>query len=403
MSHELITTDAELEAYCERLAGAPTICFDTEFVSEHTYRPELCLIQVAVGDELALIDPQGMRDVVPFWKAVAAPGHETIVHAGRQEVMYCLDATDQPPHDLFDVQLGAGMVGLEYPAGYGALLARLLGERPSKGETRTDWRRRPLSHQQIEYALDDVRYLSRLRKAIGEKLARLGREAWLDDEIDAWLADVNASRGGERWRRVTGSSGLSARSLAIVREVWSWREREAERRNVPAKHILRDDLIVELAKRRVSDPKQIGAVRGMERGDYRRMIPELSKMAAKALAMPDNELPEIIRSDTTPQLTMLAQFLSSALSSICRQAQVAASLVGTASDVRDLIAYHAARAKGTTEPAPALACGWRAEVVGKVLDDLLDGHTAIRIVDPDSDQPLVFERVEDRSPARPAR
>jgi ribonuclease D len=400
MSYEFITSDAQLAAFCERLAAAPTICFDTEFVSEHTYRPELCLIQVAVGDQLALIDPQPIEDLVPFWKALAAPGHETIVHAGRQELIYCLDATGQPPYALFDVQLAAGLVGLEYPAGYAALLARLLGERPSKGETRTDWRRRPLSQQQLEYALDDVRYLERLRQVLGEKIAKLGRETWLDEEMATWLSDVNASRGQERWRRVTGSSGLSARSLAIVREVWAWREGEAERRNQPVKQVLRDDLIVELAKRRSDDPKQIAAVRGMERGDYRRMIPDLARMAAKAIALTDKELPEVIRNDSSPQLTMLGQFLSSALSSICRDAHVAASLVGTASDVRDLIAYHTSGSSRKNEPPPSLACGWRAEVVGKVLDDLLDGRTAIRIADPDSDQPLVFEPVEERHVAR---
>jgi ribonuclease D len=391
MAYEFITTDAQLNSLCARLAVAPTICFDTEFVSEHTYKPELCLVQVAVGDELVLIDPLVVRELTPFWQALAAPGHETIVHAGRQEVLFCLDAVDEPPFALFDVQLAAGMVGLEYPAGYGSLLSKVLNERPSKGETRTDWRRRPLSEQQLDYALDDVRYLERLRLALGERLRRLSRESWLVDETAIWLDELNASRGGERWRRVTGSSGLSGRSLAIVREVWAWREREAERRNQPARQVLRDDLIVELAKRRSADPKQIAAVRGMERGDYRRMIPDLARMVETALKFGDHEVPENVRYESSPQLMMLSQFLSSALSSICRDAHVAASLVGTASDVRDLITYHRSATTGQALEPPVLARGWRAQVVGKVLDDLLDGRTSIRIADPDAEQPLVFE------------
>src|SRR5207237_111346 len=104
-----------------------------------------------------------------------------------------------------------GMVGLEYPAGYGSLLSKLLGERPAKGETRTDWRKRPLSDRQLDYALDDVRYLQRLREALGARLTRLKRQAWFDEEMAAWLRDVDASRSSDRWRRVTGSSGLSGR------------------------------------------------------------------------------------------------------------------------------------------------------------------------------------------------
>ncbi|HEX4131677.1 MAG TPA: HRDC domain-containing protein [Pirellulales bacterium] len=401
MAYELITTPAQLDDLCARLAEAPTIAFDTEFVSEHTYRPELCLVQVAFGSTLVLIDPLAAPDLTAFWRVLAAPGHETIVHAGRQELLFCLESVDAPPHRLFDVQLAAGMIGLEYPAGYGSLLGKLLGQRPSKGETRTDWRRRPLSSQQLEYALDDVRYLDPLRRTLGAKLARLGREAWFHDEMTAWQNEVNASRTAERWRRVTGSSGLSARSLVIVRDVWLWREGEAQRRNLPVRQVLRDDLIVELAKRRSADPKQIGAVRGMERGDLRRIIPELAKVVAHSLEVDERLHPENTRVDVSPQVNMLGQFLSSALSSLCRDAEVATSLVGTASDVRDLVMYHleqkespGKKSDAQDEP-PTLMRGWRAQVVGKLFEDLLDGRVSIRVADPHAEQPLAFERPGD--------
>ncbi|MEX0977575.1 MAG: ribonuclease D, partial [Pirellulales bacterium] len=150
-----ITSDAQLREFCRELADAPAIAFDTEFVSEHTYRPQLCLIQVAAGDRMAVIDPQAVRDVTPFWEWVASPGHDTIVHSGREELLFCLAAVGRPPARLFDVQIAAGLVGYEYPAGYGSLMYKLLGTRLHKGETRTDWRRRPLSSSQISYALDD--------------------------------------------------------------------------------------------------------------------------------------------------------------------------------------------------------------------------------------------------------
>ncbi|HEV2970897.1 MAG TPA: HRDC domain-containing protein [Pirellulales bacterium] len=388
MSHLHITTAGQLADFTARLAGVETIAFDTEFVSEDTYRSDLCLIQVAVGEELAVIDPLTAGDVTPFWEAIASGGHETIVHAGREELVFCLAAAGRRPARLFDIQIAAGLVGYEYPAGYGALLAKVLGERPQKGETRTDWRRRPLSQQQIEYALDDVRYLRAIRDRLHAKLSAMGRLEWMQTEMTAWQDDVETARSAERWRRVSGTNGLSSRSLAIVRELWRWREAEAARRDSPVRRVLRDDLIVELAKRRSADPKQIRAVRGLDRGDLQRLLPKLAEHVALALDLPESELPRTERRETPNQINLLGQFLSAALSSICRSAQIAPSIVGTASDVRELIAFR--MGYGGDEP-PALAQGWRAEIVGQLIDDLLAGRKSIRIGDPTSEEPLVFD------------
>ncbi len=262
MPYEHITTAEQLAHLASALAEAETISFDTEFVSEDTYRSDLCLIQVLAGDRLAVIDPLAIGDVRPFWEAVSSGNHETIVHAGREELVFCLSSVARRPTRLFDIQIAAGLVGYEYPAGYGSLLSKLLGEKPQKGETRTDWRRRPLSAQQIEYALDDVRFLPEMRNRLVSKLEELGRLSWMEDEMEAWQTTVETSRSAERWRRVSGINGLSSRSLAIVRELWRWRDSEAKRRDSPVRRVLRDDLIVELAKRRSADLKQIRLVRG---------------------------------------------------------------------------------------------------------------------------------------------
>jgi ribonuclease D len=392
---EHITTDRRLEEFCREAAGAASIAFDTEFVSEHTYRPQLCLIQVAAGDRMAVIDPLAVRDVTPFWKLVASPGHETIVHAGREELLFCLAAVGRPPERLFDVQIAAGLVGYEYPAGYGSLMFKLLGTRLHKGETRTDWRRRPLSSSQITYALDDVRYLRPMVDKLRARLERLRRAEWLAGEMAAWQLDVDASRGGERWWKVSGTSGLSRRSLAVVRELWSWREREAEKRDWPTRRVLRDDLIIELAKRKSGEPKQIRALRGMERRDLERAMPQLAAAVQRALDLADDECPVPQQRAAPAQLNVLGQFLSTALVSICRAAELAPSIVGTASDVRELVAYRLGLRddNGLAEPPP-LACGWRAEIVGRMIDDLLGGRLAIRIGDPLADEPLVFDPVE---------
>ena len=299
------------------------------------------------------------------------------------------------PEQLFDVQIAAGLVGFEYPAGYGSLMFKLLGQRLNKGETRTDWRRRPLSTGQIEYALDDVRYLDEMCNKLRARLEQLGRLSWLDTEMAGWQSDVAATRSGDRWWKVSGTSGLSRRSLAVVRELWRWREREAEKRDWPTRRVLRDDLIIEIAKRRSPDAKQIRALRGMERGDLQKAMPQLAEAVERALALTDEDCPTPLQRESPSQLAVLGQFLSSALGSICRAAELAPSIVGTASDVRDLVAYRLGLEDGNghTEP-PLLGQGWRAEVVGRQIDDLLSGKLAIRIHDPRSDEPLVFEPLD---------
>lgn len=391
MTELVITKQPHLLALCERLRAARRIAFDTEFVSEHTYRPQLCLVQVATEREAVCVDPLAELDLTPLWDVLTAPEHEVVVHAARQEFLFVHEATGRRPAQLFDVQLAAGMIGLEFPAGYGNLISKLLGVAPEKGETRTDWRRRPLSDRQLHYAVADVRHLLPLHDLLRRRLAELKRDHWYADEIEQFQADVESYQTSERWRRVSGGSGMSNRCKAILRELWIWREGEAERRDLPPRLILRDDLMVEMAKRKLSDPKQLGAIRGMERPELRRAIPEFAKAIDRGLQLPDDQLPTSIRSnDAGPQLTMLGQFLSSALSSICRAAEIAPSLVGTANDVRELVNYRLG-VDGDDAPPPALAIGWRAEVVGHLIEDLLSGRTSIRIADPLSEHPLVFE------------
>ncbi len=388
MSYTEVTNDRELEAFCDELSNAPIIAFDTEFVSEHTYRSQLCLIQVATPDRLSVIDPLATSNLQRFWEVLAEPGHQTVVHAGREELGFSLTSVGRIPAELIDVQIAAGLVGGEFPAGYGSLLNRLLGVSTQKGETRTDWRRRPLSRQQLEYALDDVRYLIPLRDKLLEKLKNLGRLSWLDNEMKSFEQEIQASRVRERWRRVSGISGLSPRSLAVAREVWRWREAEAQRRDIPPRLVLRDDLLVELAKRRTADVKQIRAVRGMERSELQRVLSKIAEHVQLALDLPQQDLPRSERREVPNQINVLGQFLSTALTSLCRSMELAPALVGTASDVRDLVAY---RLGFATDEVPILAHGWRAEVVGTLIDDLLAGTLSIRITDPLSDHPLVFE------------
>lgn len=394
MSHVTIRTDSELEQFCQQLVKAEWIALDTEFVAERTYRPQLCLVQVATADEMAIIDPLAVTDMRPFWEALSQPGHETIVHAGRGEVEFCLRAVGRRPAGLFDVQIAAGLVGLEYPAAFNTLLSRLLGAALPKLETRTHWARRPLTRRQIQYALDDVRHLSALRHRLHQRLEALGRLAWMEEEMALWQEAIQAAVAEQRWRRISGISGLDPRGLAVARELWRWRDAVARRRDRPPRRVLRDDLIVELARCKTTDIQRIRALRGLERGDLARQLPAISQCIQRALALPESELPRTRPNQSVPQLPVLGQFLYAALTSICRQAQLAPGLVGTPSDVRELVAYRTGLQQASRPPR--LATGWRAEVVGKTFDELLTGRLAIRIDDPLSEHPLVFDRNLDK-------
>ena len=392
-AYDLITTSSQLAALVERLARHSHVAFDTEFVSEHTYRSQLCLIQVAAPDTLAVIDTLKVPELDPFWRLLTEPGRTTVVHAGREEMGFILHAIKARPSSLFDVQVASGLVDHDYPAGYASIVRRFLNLPTNKGETRTDWRQRPLTPAQLEYALDDVRHLEQLWRKLDGKLAASGRTDWMRDEMQAWQNDVEESFIRKRWRRVSGLSGLSRRELAIARELWHWRDSVAESRDMPPKRVLRDDLLVELCKRKSADERQISAIRGMQRSDLRHILGGLSEAIRRGLELPEEECPGGERHRAPPpQLAMLGQFLATAVAGVCRQMHLAPALVGTSSDMRDLLAYKLGYFDDEDDRPPLLATGWRADVVGALVDDLLAGRASLRIGDVRSNDPLVIDR-----------
>ncbi len=397
MTTPTITDPRDLDKLCQRLSSTDLIGIDTEFVSEDTFFPDLCLIQISTRDELAVVDSKAVGDLQPFWEMLTEGEHVTILHAGREELNFMLRAVGAKPKRLFDVQIAAGFCSNEFPSAYGSVVGKFLGNKVAKGEQRTDWRKRPLTTAQINYALEDVRYLLPLYHRQVEILTERERLTWFEDEMVSWQAEVEAALDRKDWRRVSGIGKLNPRNLAIVRELWNWRYEEAQRRNQPQKRLLRDDLIVELAKRKVDNPEQILAIRGMERSAVKRKADELAECVRRGLESPTERTPRHSRHHAPSQLNLLAQFLAPALGTICRRAEIATSMVGTASDVRELIAHRLGFAEGSAENGssqPALAEGWRAGLVGNVIYDLLDGKKSIRITNASAADPLVFDDVE---------
>lgn len=388
MVHRTLSQTKELASWCRDTQGVEWIALDTEFIAEKYYQPLLCLIQVETPEGSFLIDPLVSMDTVPFWELLVEGTHETILHAGRVELEFCYRYTQKFPQKLFDTQLAAGLVSTDFPAGYSNLVHRFLGETLQNTESRTDWRCRPLTERQVIYALEDILYLHSLREILGKELRRLERETWLTAETQHWQTTVHALVSPERWQRILGSSRYTPQELAIIRSLWQWRDQLAERRNCPPRRLLRDDLLLELARRKMSDVRNIRNIRGLERGDLKDLLPEIAGCIQEALELPESACPQVKISGNHTKLNVLGTLLSSVLGTIARNQQVAPSLVGSPSDVREWIAWKLQWKD--CEERPLLAQGWRAEVVGKLFDELLHGQKAIRIAHPEMECPLEF-------------
>lgn len=388
MSHVLITRTSELQDLVRRLKEIPVIAYDTEFISEGRYSPQLCLVQVAAGAELVLIDPLAIDSLDPFWELLCDGRREVLVHACRSEMEFCYRAIGRMPAKLFDVQLAAGFLGVDYPSGFRTLLDRLLKIDLPKAESRTVWSKRPLTHRQIEYALGDVRYLGKMASLLKEQLIREKRIDWYEEESAEILRRLRHDFETPRWRHMPKISSLRPRELAIVREVWFWRDRLAKKWNLPASRVLRDDLVVELARRGTGDPKRIAAVRGFQRNDLAKILPEISAAVNRALALPPAELPEVPVRLSYPQYGVMTQFLYAVVGSVCKRNEISLPLTAGPGDVRELIA----ETLGTLPDgiAPRLRFGWRAELIGSQLEEILHGRTSIRLDPKRPEDPLLF-------------
>ena len=387
--HFVVSRSSELNELCDELRRATRVAFDTEFVPEYTYAPELCLIQVATDDLLAVIDPQTVDAVAPFWEAVVRPDCELVVHAGKEEMTFCLAALGRVPEQVVDVQLAAGLVGLGHPLSHLNLVQRLLNVRLGSEQTRTDWRKRPLSKRQIEYAMDDVRYLLPMRDRLRDMLAGKDREDWLREEMTGFLAGIRVRKAGDRWWRVGGTGGFNARQLAVLREIGVWRDRRAQQMNKPLKWVMRDDQIAELAKRQPKSVEELQCSRGLGGIASASWAPDLLDAIGRGVELPEDECPKRSSRRETPQEQMIQKILSAAMIDLAQENKVAASLLGSNSDLLDLMAWQSAGEKPAD--APKLARGWRAQVCGACLTDLLDGKKIVRIHHEEGDVRLIFE------------
>jgi ribonuclease D len=387
----LIATAEGLGELVRHLRAEGRFAFDTEFVSEATYEPVLCLVQVATSQRLDVFDPLAIKDLAPFWDAVTDPAVEVIMHASGEDLRICRFHTGRLPERIVDVQVAAGLVGYGYPLSLGNLVRQELGTVLPGGETRTDWRRRPLSTAQVRYACDDVAHLLDLADHMGARLAEWGRTDWAEAEYRRLMASIDARTDDEeRWRRLPGLHGLNRRGLESARRLAEWRREEARRQDRPIRQVLRDDVLVAIAKRQPAKRSDLEALRDFNRPHLLAKCREILDLIAQAQRVPADQLPEHSeRFEEGPGLAMVVSLLSAALSRCCAEQRVSSALVGTTNDLKAVIRWHAEGQPETVRPD--LLRGWREEVCGRTLLDILDGRCVLRVVDPTGDVPVALE------------
>ena len=367
MEERFVDTPAALADLAGDLAGAPWLAVDTEFLRERTYRPELCLIQVAGPDLAACVDPLALADLGPLRELLMNPATVKVFHAARQDLEIFLELWGELPGPVFDTQPAAALLGLGDQVGYGNLVQAVLGVDLPKDHSRTDWTHRPLDPAQRRYALDDVIYLGRLYVEMRNRLAELGRLDWLEDEFAALLDPAGYQvNPHDQWQRVKGWQKLRGVQLAILQALAAWREETALAENLPRRWVVKDDLLLELTRRAPGDEKALRRVRGVDDRLARRHGAALLDRIRQARALPRDQWPTgRRRAKPDPTLEATLDILSGALRLLAAEAGLSPQLIAGRRELQAL-------AQG--DPEAALRKGWRHRVAGAALEELLSGR-----------------------------
>lgn len=392
MHRQLIVDPDKFNSLCDDIRQAGIVAFDSEFISEHTYRPELCLLQLAFNGNAFVVDPFQVTDLTQWWDIMGDPEVQVVVHGGQAEIRFCLEQGNQTPQNLVDIQIAEGLLSRSYPLGYDALIKRQLGIKASSKQTRTDWRRRPLSDQQIIYAMADVLHIIPVWEKQQKALQSRQRHDWAKTEFDRLVQDQKADLERPSWSKLPKLNRLNKREFLFAQLLADWRKQKAQELNRPLKRILRDDLIIELAKQQPTNEKEILATRDMNRDGYRRHFDEILQTIKTGQEVKKSDLPKLpslSQNDQDVDTQVLGQLMAIALSNRCAQQEVARQIVGTAADLKQLALWHLQNRPD--ELRPRIASGWRAELCGDLLTNLLEGKISLRVADPCSEYPLVFE------------
>ena len=371
---QLITTTEALAAFCQRLRRESFVTVDTEFMRERTYWPELCVVQLAGSDAVAVIDAEAEGiDLAPLGDLLADPAVLKVFHAGRQDIEIFVLKFGAVPTPLFDTQIAAMVAGFGDQAGYDALVAALAGGQIDKSHRFSDWAARPLSAAQIIYAAADVTHLRVVYERLLARLEKERRTPWVAEEMAA-LADPATYRADPEtaWERLRPRSA-NRRFLGQVRALAAWREREAQRINIPRQRLIKDETLLEIAASAPDSPEALARARGISRGFAEgRTGHSLLDVIAAARALPESALPEAPRGREGPRPSpALIALLKVLLAAKSDQHNVAPRLLASSEEIETLAAEDA-------PDIPPLR-GWRRAVFGEDALALKAGRIALGV------------------------
>ena len=377
MKPTIVETTKELGQLCEKLGAAGSFALDTEFVRERTFYIQLGIVQVAAQGLEAVIDPHAVESLEPLYALVTDASVEKVVHAGEQDFAALYEKGEIVPQNVFDSQIAAALVGYGDQISYAKLVAKVTGVQLKKLETLTDWTARPLTKAQIDYSLEDVRYLAEIRKHLGERLEALGRSGWELEEC-ARLESAETFRTPaplEYYKRLK-TGGLNGGNLGVLREVAAWREEMARSRNLPRGWVIRDQSVLEIARRKPSTIKSLKQIRSLKPHQIGKDGESIIESVRRGEQNPvDEPTPDKMRSKVPPQIDSIARLLEAWLYARATEAEIAPSMLATRGDLKSLAAGHF---RAEIPELPVLE-GWRRELVGQDLLDILDGKQSLRI------------------------
>lgn len=369
MTLQYVDTPDSLADLCEQLSGSTWLAVDTEFHREKTYFPELCLVQIANDEIIACVDPLALDDLTPLLDLFYRDDMTLVFHAARQDLELFFMLRDKLPPHVFDTQLAATVLGYGDQIGYGNLVKQCLDVDLDKAHARTDWRQRPLSSEQLEYAADDVRYLRELYHQLNHRLTETGRLTWLKEDFAALSAVKTYQEDPHKsWQRIKGAGRLKPSQLAVLQQLGAWREQRAIKHNLPRRWILKDDVMLDLARFAPTSTESMKKIRGLEQRDIDRHGTAILEAIKTGKAVPKSEWPVMKRpTPLSNQQDAVVDALMALLRQRCDEQSITPAAVASRKDVEALV----------RDEETSLRQGWRYEIVGQQLEDFLNGKLSL--------------------------
>lgn len=369
-----VNTQSALEQLCERLRGQPVLALDTEFLRERTYHAQLCLLQVAGEGIIACVDPLAIEDLGPLLDIIYDPSVVKVMHSARQDMEIFFDLRGDLPRPLFDSQIAATLMGFGEQVGYANLVKAMLGIELDKMHTRTDWTQRPLDDAQLKYAADDVRYLFEIYEHQTRTLVEKGRGDWLQEDFDELTnIDTYSPPDDSLWHRVKGKQRLKGVQLAILRDLSIWREERARKINRPRRWVLKDDVLVDIARFAPRDITGLEKIRGLEAKTIQNQGRAILSVIQQARESDKESWPRLKQwKRLTSSQDALVDILMAVLRLRGAEQEVSPTLLANRKELESLVL-------GETD-SPVLH-GWRGELVGHELQAVLAGERVLKVID----------------------